>query len=75
MQHRADFLDQRTIQTLCNSIQLWRVVYGKSARGTSVCEVLIECLAQVFAATVRTQDLDCSAVVLGVCPGLELPVD
>lgn len=50
-------------------------MYGQSACSTSISKVLIKCLAQVFAAAIRTQDFDRGAVILGACPGLKLSVD
>src|SRR5882724_13664315 len=73
MEHGAHLLKEGTVQSLCDAIFLWCVMYGKSSLDPSGSEVCIEFVAQVFPTTVGVQLFD-SGAMLGPQPGLEQEV-
>ena len=75
VQQHADLFEQCPIQVLRDAIHLRGVMHGKSARGSCVCKVFAEFIAQVLPAAIRTQDLNRSAMALGECPSLEPPIE
>jgi hypothetical protein len=62
----ANVFLQGAIETFHNAIKLWCVIYGKFSCHLCFCQVLIECLAQIFATMVRAQDFDTLTVLLGI---------
>jgi hypothetical protein len=75
VQQGSHFLGEGAIETLCDAVQLRRVVDGESPCRSCVCEVLIESLAEVLAPLVGAQDFDGGAVLLCARPRLVPLVD
>src|SRR5882724_11342718 len=73
MEHGAHLLKEGMVQSLCDAVLLWCVVYGKSSLDPLGSKVCIEFVAQVFPTVVGVQSFD-SGAMLGPQPGLEQEV-
>jgi hypothetical protein len=71
----VDPFEQGPVQTLCNAVELQRVMGGEFPRRSCLCQMLIECLAQVLPSTIGSQDLYGLAMVLCDSPCLKHLVD
>ena len=74
MSERTDLLEESAIETFSHPVELGRVVDGETPRHSRSRQVLVKCVTEVFAPTVRAKHLDRLTMLLGKCPSLETPV-
>ena len=66
-----DVFKQGVIEMLCDTIELRSVMHSKFSGCSCPVQVFVECMAEIFASSVRAQDFDGLAVLLGRCPCFE----